>query len=361
MISQVSFQNFKSLKSTTLTLERITVIVGANASGKSSILEGLHILSRAATTNLREVFQDRSLLPSFYTRGESGELILQAQGERGGIRLRALPSINPTVAIDPEREIDWSVHLDARTSTNDDWQSMEVLPDGQKILSSSAYLKLDPSRMRAPSYSPSPRPRFEEDGTGFPSVLAYMALNQPDSFQKILNDLRAIIPSVERIRFDRLPLLPPQSAGGAVGESLIFDFDHASSIPAYHVSEGTLVTLGLLAGFHSPSRPKLFLLDDLDRALHPKAQRTLVNLIRQFVESNPDIQVIATTHSPYLLDAFKAEEVRLCSFDSQRGTMCKELSSHPEFERWKDEMAPGELWSMVGEQWEATQNGEPGS
>jgi hypothetical protein len=27
------------------------------------------------------------------------------------------------------------------------------------------------------------------------------------------------------------------------------------------------------------------------------------------------------------------------------------LTSHPEYERWKDAMAPGEFWSHVGESW----------
>jgi len=29
----------------------------------------------------------------------------------------------------------------------------------------------------------------------------------------------------------------------------------------------------------------------------------------------------------------------------------KSLRDHPDFERWKDEMMPGEFWSMVGEDW----------
>lgn len=29
------------------------------------------------------------------------------------------------------------------------------------------------------------------------------------------------------------------------------------------------------------------------------------------------------------------------------------LMDHPDFERWKDMMAPGELWSSLGEDWVA--------
>ena len=42
MIKSASFRNFKSLRPVDIDLERLTVIVGPNASGKTSILEGLH-------------------------------------------------------------------------------------------------------------------------------------------------------------------------------------------------------------------------------------------------------------------------------------------------------------------------------
>ncbi len=29
------------------------------------------------------------------------------------------------------------------------------------------------------------------------------------------------------------------------------------------------------------------------------------------------------------------------------------LTSHPKFPKWKDEMAPGEMWSLFGEKWVA--------
>src|SRR4051812_38480048 len=46
MISQVTIHNFKSLRDVTADLERFTIFVGPNASGKSSILQALDILCR---------------------------------------------------------------------------------------------------------------------------------------------------------------------------------------------------------------------------------------------------------------------------------------------------------------------------
>ena len=44
MISKVSIHNFKCLRDVQIDLERFTIFVGPNASGKSSILQGLNLL-----------------------------------------------------------------------------------------------------------------------------------------------------------------------------------------------------------------------------------------------------------------------------------------------------------------------------
>src|SRR5262249_7570709 len=47
MISKVSIRNFKCLRDVQIDLERFTIFVGPNASGKSSILQAMDILCRS--------------------------------------------------------------------------------------------------------------------------------------------------------------------------------------------------------------------------------------------------------------------------------------------------------------------------
>ena len=49
MITEIELKDFKSYKSATLHLGRLTVLIGANASGKSNVIEALRLLSRLAT------------------------------------------------------------------------------------------------------------------------------------------------------------------------------------------------------------------------------------------------------------------------------------------------------------------------
>jgi predicted ATPase len=182
------------------------------------------------------------------------------------------------------------------------------------------------------------------DGTGLHSALMNMALNDPDSWQQLQTDLRRIIPSIRRLRHTKTAM-PHQPA------SLLFDTVGADSLPANQVSEGTLLVLGLLAALHAPGRPSLVLLDDLDRGLHPRAQKELISLLRGLLGTNPDLQILATTHSPYMLDCMETNEVRMTFLRDDGATVCAALASHPKFDKWKDEMTPGEMWSLFGEKW----------
>jgi predicted ATPase len=135
------------------------------------------------------------------------------------------------------------------------------------------------------------------------------------------------------------------------GFALYFDTAVATGLAADQMSEGTLLLLGLLTALHDPFEADVVLLDDLDRGLHPRAQRNLIELIQALQTTWPELQVIATTHSPYLLDAIEPSQVLLTSLDDTGKVHCCALSNHPEIHRWADTMSTGELWSMVGEDW----------
>jgi predicted ATPase len=191
--------------------------------------------------------------------------------------------------------------------------------------------------------SPDPT-AMARDGTGLHSALANMALNDPDSWQQLQADLRRIIPAIRRLRHTK-------TMGAQQPAALLFDTLGADSLTASQVSEGTLLVLGLLTAFYGSGRPTLMLFDDLDQGLHPRAQKELISRLRELLKSNPDLQMIATTHSPYMLDCMEPTEVRMTLLGDDGSTVCAPLSSHPKYQKWKDEMAPGELWSLFGEKW----------
>ena len=381
MIEKVSFRNFKSLRHVDLDLERLTVIVGPNASGKTNILNGVQTLARSIMKGVGNVLGDRETIPLLYTRGGySGPMELEAQGEAGIVRLFVAPlhvSESPTL---PELHSGskGEVWLQKLEGTSLDagqgrWTELKSLnPEMFKklgpivsCLRSTRLLRLDPARLAAPSHSALSRPEMQSDGEGLASVLAFMALNQPGEFASLQSRMKSVIPVIERIRFDRVAVsrqeievlnidgqsVPRRLEKQYIGDEIILDFQGASNIPAHLASEGSLLVLGLVTALAGPTQPRLVLLDDLDHGLHPKAQRKLIEIIRAILKDDPQIQIVATTHSPYVVDELAPEEVRITWAGEDGVTTCARLDQHPDLERWKDEMWPGEFWSLVGEQW----------
>src|ERR1700761_5479445 len=80
MIHAVRFRSYKALRDVEIDLDRFTVLVGPNASGKTSVLEGLHHLTRLASTDPRRIFEGRADIGVIASRGAQGAFELGLSG-----------------------------------------------------------------------------------------------------------------------------------------------------------------------------------------------------------------------------------------------------------------------------------------
>jgi hypothetical protein len=232
-------------------------------------------------------------------------------------------------------------------------------------LGSARKLRLDVEMLAAPSYSKEERPCLATDGTGLASVLADLAGRSPHVLQAIHDAAREVLPALEGIRTRRVEMHEPEAQailinGSPVshtvsrsywGHQLVLDFKGAPDIPAPLASEGTLLVLGLLTALLTDPQPRLLLLDDIDKALHPRAQEELCKQLRKVLDLDPELQILATSHSPYMLDHFDPAEVLVTALRPDGSTGCAVLADHPDFDRWKRTTRAGELWSFLGEDW----------
>ncbi len=369
MIGEVRFRNFKGLRHVDVDLGQLTVLVGPNASGKSSVLQGLEYMSRLLDTKPEEWLR-AARSPFFcYSRNGHGELTIEVVASNWELRLQAFPKpplpepVLSVEAAESHRE-SWSFKFSPSFSKNGaTWQGVDA--NQPHFMRNAVILRLDPAVLARPSVmlKEAEKSTIKPSGEGLASYLAYMRLNRPDDFDRIQQALAAVIPAVTRMRFDRVSVAVTEQVvnhqtgrvdawqRSQLGESLVFDFVGAPDIPSHMVSDGTLLVLGLLTAFIGPHRANLVLLDDLDHGLHPKAQKDLMSLLRKLLQQNPQLQIVATTHSPYLLDCLLPEEVRLTALKSDGSVACARLDGHPEFEKWKDEMTPGEFWSVASDKW----------
>jgi len=101
------------------------------------------------------------------------------------------------------------------------------------------------------------------------------------------------------------------------------------------LSEGTLRFIALAAAFFQPSMPKILVIEEIEKGLHPSRLRLLLELMRS-QSKRTGTQVFATTHSPTLL-AWLTEEDRkttfVCTRDAESGaTKMRSLAEIPRFE-----------------------------
>jgi predicted ATPase len=369
MIKQAFFSNFRALRNVDVPLGPLTVIVGPNASGKTTILKGLQYLLELVRVGdpLRFSVGERHPL-LLATRGAHGKTGVGVQNNTGtvSVEFRVPPDLSfESFHQRAQQEIDWKFSLKSTRNPAVKW--VDIQQDRELIdeLPEPKLLKLEPSHLAAPSNPSMYRPEIDETGEGLASVLAVLYGRDYATFKRLEQHLCTVVPSVRQIRIDRVPtasalhsqpgLLGFGGQGIEVGETLLFDTVSASGIPSSCMSDGTLLVLGLLTVLYTSKRTQLILLDDLEHGLHPKAQREIVPLIRDLLKKTPNLQIVATTHSPYLVDVLDPEEVRITTLTDEGEVKCRSLDLHPEFDRWKDEMSPGEFWSAVGEKWISAQ------
>lgn len=369
MIHRAKFQNFKALRDVEITFDsRLTVLVGPNGSGKTSVLQGIHFFC-LGFRNQPSALSYPQMPELLFSRGAEGEMILELSADLGSdkyhhIRYRAgFQSLGERGGVN--QYMTRTEVAESADAPDDAWVLLPSgVPRGTKLVTS--FLRLDPTQLAAVSI---PQPQIlsgiEENGAGCASVLASLALSDPVKFQLLLTELKKVIPTVHGLRFWRVPVqrldretvkidgdeLTRHVTREYTGEQLVFDFDSALNVPAVMVSEGTLLVTGLLATMISNSNPRTLLIDDLDHCLHPKAQMELIGVLRKLLEKYPDLQIIATSHSPYILDKLKPNEVRVMAIQDDGSAICKPLTDHPDFERWKESMSPGEFWTTFYEDW----------
>lgn len=364
MIDSIKIRNFKNIRSADVDFARLTVLVGANASGKTSVLEAIHYCKLAAIGDPVKVFGYERHCDWLYTRGGSGDMSLRCMTEFGIYGISAsLPKI-PNFSEEKPDQIGTRIWNFTKTPP-DDAKRYESLQDSKSMV----FLHLNASELAKDSYSETQPPRVEFDGYGLPSVLAYLKLADDDAFERIQDSMRKFIPHFRRIRIQKKTIrrmetefikidqesVPRRTKRSYQGEGLLFDFVNAQNIAAHGVSEGTLMLLGLLTVLQGPIHPNVLLMDDIEHGLHPLAQKQLLEVLDLLMKEFPKLQVIASAHSPYLLDGLQPEQVRFVTADSEGYSTVHKLTDHPEFDKWKDEMAPGEMWSLFGDKWTTSQ------
>jgi len=302
MITSIKFRNFKVLRDATLPLGLFTLIVGPNGSGKSTAMQGLTFVRRGGKYDFDRI-QSAGLDATEPVR----VTITWAQG---GEEL----SVGAELAHSHDRQVTSPTRTPRIQAVNN-----ELLDDSlDHALSRFRIYSFDAEKI-ATAAQINIAPELRADGFGLSSVLDDLSSQEPDRFDALTKELHRWLPEFDRILFET------PTNGMKVFQLRTAVGHHKYS--ASDLSQGTLFAVALLTLAYLKDPPAIVCFEEPDRGIHPR----LLSEIRDgmyrlaypesFGESREAVQVIATTHSPYLLNLYKdhPEEIVIAHKDDQGG------------------------------------------
>ena len=377
MITRFRLENFKAHRDTDLALHQFTVLVGDNSSGKTSVLEALRLVdeltvraskapSRSRFDAVVEEMMDELTVRASRAPGAGGsellaELVRQGtahldlswSGQKGGHPWAA------SLVLTKAGSEPWKLRISGEElsrpfTLGEEFDGPGWPPLLSKISSLTgrvALYRFHSDQIAASAYSNHPAAAVAEDGALTAVALAALKLADDEAFERIESAMRRLVPSLQRVFIKPATVIHPSNPNPVTGSKLYFDFRGSKGVPAHHASQGTLVVLALLTVLHGPNRPSVILLDDFDQALHPRAQMELVRMIKELLtlDEFKDTQIIATTHSPFVLDEVTPSDVIAFALRDDGTVAAKPLSEHPDAPRVNGSLKAGELWTLDAE------------
>ncbi len=169
--------------------------------------------------------------------------------------------------------------------------------------------------------------RLRDDGGNLSGVLADLCrdVEEKRTFVEWLAELCA--PEIADIDFIDVPELKDVMA--------VLVEKSGKRISARSLSDGTLRFLGLLLALRTAPPGSVLFLEDIEAHFHPTRIRLLVEYLDAVTRAR-NIQIIATTHSPVVLQWLKDEAlgnaVVLGRVPERDGTIMRRLADLPHFE-----------------------------
>ncbi|MCK6520198.1 ATP-binding protein [Myxococcota bacterium] len=357
MLTSLHLKGFKSFDDERMALGGLTVLVGANASGKSNVLDAIRLLQGLAlgkpvSTAIRgEWAGGLPVWPG--VRGGVADIALRGREEfeLGTVWETASGPIEHQVHIGlkPEpRRLSESVKLDGslyelprgligfelpenvmhyiEVDDTADWvrEMRSSVDQIEQMLAEALFLDITPSRMR--DYTPKSATRLDLAGENV-SALAWSVCQSAEARADLVDWLAELCaPELEDIDFAETEL----------GDVMLILVERGGRrMPARSLSDGTLRFLGELLALRTAPEGSLMLIEEIENGLHPTRAHLLVEAMEAAVVKRK-VQIIATTHSPLVLNALSPEALRAAVLVARppgsTSTLLRSLGALPGFD-----------------------------
>ncbi|GAB1543405.1 AAA family ATPase [Scytonema sp. NUACC21] len=380
-IRNLRLENFLSYGSEgeEIELQPLNVLIGANASGKSNLIEALTIL-KAAPTDLLVPFRQGGGVSEFLWKGDKGvpvaevKLTVDYPNQRlryrlmftvVGQRLELLEEeVENEYPYSGETNIDFyyryqSGHPVLKIKTDSNLQQIRrsIVPEQLILEQSILSQRKDPDLYPELSYLGNNFSNigiYREWYVGHKSevrkpqktdLVEHPLLEDGSNLGLFLNNLqyqlgnRQIIDKI-KIFYNLAEEINIKIYGGTV-QIFIREEGLTKPIPANRLSDGTLRYLFLMALLLDPTPPPLICIEEPEIGLHPDILPTIAEML---IEASQRTQLIVTTHSDALVSAIPPESVLICERD-EKGSHLRRLEPE-KLKSWLENYTLGDLWRM---------------
>ncbi|MGR9105355.1 MAG: AAA family ATPase [Gammaproteobacteria bacterium] len=398
MLRSISLKNFKSYQEATLPLASLSLLIGANASGKSNAIEGIRFLSWLAEgrrlDDLMSAVQSedqrlRGTIKNLAYEGtdtfgfrcttdipEGDHFSIEIQITEDGMKIvsESVSSPKTSVPLYNIAEIGHQYSHELQVQYNNfarggkkpripcsDQQAVFTQLEtparfggghskAQKVIPSvvGAYrnlleeiLFLDPNPRAMREYSFVVERTLKGDGSNLSSVLYELCVKKQQK-EQVLSFIRSLpeqdIKDIDFIQTPRNEVMVKLTESFGEG-------DHVWDVQV--LSDGTLRVLAIAAALLSAPKGSLVIIEEIDNGVHPSRAGMLLGNIQQAAESR-DVRVLVTTHNPALLDALPTEaipDVVCCYRDPEAGD--SRLVRLEELQRYPELIAQGALGQLM--------------
>jgi predicted ATPase len=327
LITEIEVKNFKTLRDVRIPLAPgITVMVGANNSGKSNALAVLKLL--------RESIRQKKLALAVEALGGSASLL--SLSARGPVEVTVTAEKAGALARYKLKLVDELFGGEPRGWEPKDDASKEARSVLSESLHATTVHDLSVAALRAPALVQQGA-TLGPDGRDIAAVLDNLAGENPSLRDAIDEMVRGSAREVKRI---------VTRSGAEPGTKVLGVEEKDGRVyGAEDMSDGLLLFIGLaVAAQLKEGRGGILAIEEPERGIHPRRLRDLIDNLLRLTKSG--IQVVLTTHSPTLLDEFRDTPESVLIFDrDDAGTHVTRLSDRNE---WAEELQKGlplgDLW-----------------
>jgi predicted ATPase len=376
-VQRLTVENYRVLKNVTFKdLTPLTVLTGANGSGKSTVFDVFAFLNDAFTKGLRSAWDQRNRVDGIRSKGQQGpvsfELAYRAADFEGRDRL-----VSYALSVDQEGLVPVVVSEKLRWSTSPgSGRPRDILSfeRGSGTVYDERSGRYDEERLASPdllavsalgqftahprvkalrdfiqgwylSYvsaagtrttpTAGPERRLSQSGDNLANVIQYLEESHPQRLSEIFGKLAKRVPQLEEIRPQRLD----------DGRLLLRlkDRPFAEPVLSRFASDGTLKMLAYLTVLNDPEPFQVIGIEEPENQLHP---RLLPRLAEECRDVSATSQVLVTTHSPEFLTGVRAKELWMISRGEDGFARVARASDDPKVVAMMSAGATlGDLWS----------------